>query len=135
MITYEYICSHNKCGHNLEIEQSIKDKPLITCPKCGKQTLERVISGGIEPIVKQEAKTLGQLAERNTKKMGKYELQEKRRLHNKSEKKARIRAIEESGGTYVDKPAEHNPFYGKPDYEKINKMTKRQKNKFILEGK
>ena len=95
MITYEYECGD--CDNKLEIGQSIKDKPISLCDKCGNYTLSRVISGGITPIVKQEPKTLGQLADRNTKKMGKYELQEKRINHKKSEKNARIRAIEESG--------------------------------------
>jgi putative FmdB family regulatory protein len=134
MITYEYECSD--CDNKLEIGQSIKDKPISLCNKCGNNTLSRVISGGISPIVKQEPKTLGQLADRNTKKMGKYELQEKRINHKKSEKNARIRAIEESGGTHIDKNSvEHNPIYGKPDYDKINKMNITQQERFIKQGK
>ena len=37
MPTYEYVCS--KCDHEFEIFQSIKDKPLTTCPKelCAKK--------------------------------------------------------------------------------------------------
>ena len=31
MPTYEYACE--KCGHQLEIFQSMKDKPLAVCPK------------------------------------------------------------------------------------------------------
>lgn len=33
MPTYDYECT--KCGHTFEVEQSIKDKPLRKCPKCG----------------------------------------------------------------------------------------------------
>src|SRR5215207_5660595 len=35
MPTYEYAC--NKCGHEFELFQSMKDKTLTTCPKeqCG----------------------------------------------------------------------------------------------------
>jgi putative FmdB family regulatory protein len=35
MPTYEYAC--NKCGHEFELFQSMKDKPLTTCPReqCG----------------------------------------------------------------------------------------------------
>jgi len=38
MPTYEYVCA--KCGHEFDFFQSIKDKPLTTCPKelCGKKT-------------------------------------------------------------------------------------------------
>lgn len=31
MPTYEYACQ--KCGHEFEIFQSMKDKPITTCPK------------------------------------------------------------------------------------------------------
>ena len=31
MPTYEYACE--KCGHNFDVFQSMKDKPLRTCPK------------------------------------------------------------------------------------------------------
>jgi putative FmdB family regulatory protein len=33
MPTYDYECT--RCGNELEVEQSIKDKPLKKCPKCG----------------------------------------------------------------------------------------------------
>jgi putative FmdB family regulatory protein len=44
MPTYEYRC--NQCGHELEEFQKITDAPLKTCPKCGADQLERLISGG-----------------------------------------------------------------------------------------
>ena len=44
MPTYEYRC--NNCKHELEIFQSIKDNPKKKCPECGKNALERLISGG-----------------------------------------------------------------------------------------
>ncbi|MHB1048525.1 MAG: FmdB family zinc ribbon protein [Bacteroidota bacterium] len=44
MPTYEYRCSN--CGHELEEFQSMKDVPLITCPKCSHDSLFRVISLG-----------------------------------------------------------------------------------------
>jgi putative FmdB family regulatory protein len=38
MPTYEYACT--KCGQEFEFFQSMKDKPLTTCPKekCGRKT-------------------------------------------------------------------------------------------------
>lgn len=42
MITYEYKC--DCCDHTLEIEQSIKDKPIVECPKCKVCALKRQIS-------------------------------------------------------------------------------------------
>ncbi len=44
MPTYEYRCSN--CNHELEEFQSINAKPLKKCPKCGKNTLQRLISLG-----------------------------------------------------------------------------------------
>jgi putative FmdB family regulatory protein len=41
---YEYKCSN--CGFELEELQSIKADPLIKCPKCGKDTLQRLIGTG-----------------------------------------------------------------------------------------
>jgi len=44
MPTYEYKC--NACGHEFEAFQSIKDDPLTTCPRCGKEKVQRLISAG-----------------------------------------------------------------------------------------
>jgi len=44
MPTYEYLCTN--CKHEWEADQSIKDQPLDKCPKCGKETAKRLISGG-----------------------------------------------------------------------------------------
>ncbi len=50
MPTYEYEC--NKCGYSFEILQSIKDASLKKCPKCGKDSLKKIISGGAGLIFK-----------------------------------------------------------------------------------
>jgi putative FmdB family regulatory protein len=39
---YEYSCS--ACGYEFEAFQSIKDEPLTNCDKCGKPTLQKLIS-------------------------------------------------------------------------------------------
>jgi len=44
MPTYEYRC--DACGHELEELQSFSAVPLKKCPKCKKNKLERLISGG-----------------------------------------------------------------------------------------
>ncbi|MBU1356538.1 MAG: zinc ribbon domain-containing protein [Candidatus Edwardsbacteria bacterium] len=43
MPTYEYEC--NLCDHRFEQFQSIKDKPLKKCPKCGGK-VERLLGTG-----------------------------------------------------------------------------------------
>jgi putative FmdB family regulatory protein len=44
MPTYEYVCS--ECKNQWEEIQKISEPALDTCPKCGKQTAKRQISGG-----------------------------------------------------------------------------------------
>lgn len=57
MPTYEYACE--KCGQNFELFQSMKDKPLTTCPKdhCaqkrwGKGKVKRLLGTGAGLIFK-----------------------------------------------------------------------------------
>jgi putative FmdB family regulatory protein len=42
MPIYEYRCAD--CGHRLEALQRLADKPLLTCPACGKESLTKLIS-------------------------------------------------------------------------------------------
>jgi putative FmdB family regulatory protein len=42
MPVYEYQCG--ACGHAFEEWQKIKDPAIKTCPKCGKDAVERLIS-------------------------------------------------------------------------------------------
>ena len=55
MPTYEYKCTN--CSHGWEIEQKITDKPIKTCPKCGKKKAKRLISGGSGIIFKGDGWT------------------------------------------------------------------------------
>jgi len=50
MPTYEYKCS--SCDHKWEEQQSIKEEPIKTCPKCKKETAQRQISGGCGFVLK-----------------------------------------------------------------------------------
>lgn len=50
MPNYDYVCT--KCGHELEIFQSMKDAPLKKCPKCQKQGLKRLLGSGAGLIFK-----------------------------------------------------------------------------------
>lgn len=44
MPTYEYACS--ACQNKWEEIQKISEAPLTNCPKCGKDSAKRLISGG-----------------------------------------------------------------------------------------
>lgn len=113
MPTYEYRCSG--CGHGFEIVQSMKDKTKRKCPQCGKNRLERVLG---TPLVftKGEPQTIKHLAERNTERMGKYELGDK------------IGEVEEA-----NKKAVGNKSVGASKKE-IRKMTPEQKKRYIEKG-
>src|ERR1700752_3003035 len=50
MPTYEYHC--DACEYNFDEFQSINDKPLKKCPKCGKLKLRRVFGAGAAIIFK-----------------------------------------------------------------------------------
>jgi putative FmdB family regulatory protein len=50
MPTYEYACQ--KCGHQFEQFQSMRDEPLKKCPQCNKAGLKRLVGGGAGLIFK-----------------------------------------------------------------------------------
>ncbi|MSP64582.1 MAG: zinc ribbon domain-containing protein, partial [Bacteroidetes bacterium] len=50
MPTYDYKC--NSCDYLFEELQSMKDEPLKICPKCNKESLQRLIGAGSGMIFK-----------------------------------------------------------------------------------
>ena len=50
MPTYEYQCT--ACKRKFEKFQSMTDKPVKKCPKCGKSSVKRLIGGGAGIIFK-----------------------------------------------------------------------------------
>lgn len=114
MPRYDYECS--ACGHKIEdVYQEIKDKPLIKCKYCKKHTLERVIFAP-HVFVRGEATTIGQLAERNSRKMGKSQVDDKT-LRDKESKKDALKEAK------------------KEIHSKINSLSKSQKRRYIEDGK
>lgn len=50
MPTYEYECS--KCGHVFDEFQNMSAAPLKVCPKCGEESLKRLLGAGAGIIFK-----------------------------------------------------------------------------------
>ena len=112
MLLYDYLCSNKTCEFLWEnVQQSINSQQKKKCPKCGRNSLDRVITGGLCSFIRQDASTLGQLAERNSKKMGKYGVGDADGLKNEKISKGLKQRQEEN--------------------KAIGKMTDRQKQKFI----
>lgn len=113
MPLYEYDC--DPCEKSFEISHSIHDDPLTECPLCNQHTLERGIGGGQHVFVKTIT-TIGQLAEFNSKKMGKYKLSEEAAKKNEG------------------KPQQSETGLTKDTYRKLCKMSSEQKKRWIMDG-
>ena len=115
MPLYDYECE--ACSHRLiDIQQSINDEPLSFCPECKEPRLYRVITGGAHAFVKG-TNTIGQLADKNAK--------ENRGKINEEQ------SMKRESSTRPEKPRYH----GDATNKEINKMTSKQKQKYIMEGK
>lgn len=75
MPTYDFECE--ACAYYTEIKQGFDGPSEHECPCCGKMTLVKVFINPPSIMVRGEPKTIGQLADKNTSKMGKYELDDK----------------------------------------------------------
>ena len=100
MPTYDYLCSN--CQAELkDVYQSITEKAIIHCVSCGEDALERVIHPPMV-FVRQEATTLGQLSERNAKKLGSAEVQE-RTLKDKDSKNSALKEAKKEMNSQINK--------------------------------
>lgn len=112
---YDYIC--DECSGELkDVYQSIKDDALVKCPNCGKDSLRRVIYGGIGSFM-SDPKTIGSLADKNWSKKGHYE-----------------RSDIESQSKKSTGEASYFSSFGSANSKEINKMTESQKTKYIMTG-
>jgi putative FmdB family regulatory protein len=84
MPTYDFECE--PCAYYTEIFQHVNDPSVHKCPVCEQETLKKVFISPPTAFVRGEPKSIGQLADRNTAKLGMYELQEKRQKDNNSNK-------------------------------------------------
>ena len=74
MITYMYEC--DACEIAFEVKQSIKAEKHANCPKCGKDIYERVWTNSVPLYVRVigEPTTIGQIADRNAKKLSQEQM-------------------------------------------------------------
>lgn len=112
MPLYDFECE--ECIFYTEIRQSMDDPSVHKCPLCGKETLKKVIINPPAIITRGGPTTVGQLADRNTKKMGRYEKEDKDMKYGINQDKQKI-----------EKRNLHR---------KINSMTPEQKLRWIKEG-
>ena len=112
MPTYHYGCS--ECKEEFEVFHSIKEPLRKICPFCEKAGLSVVLD---EPpvIINKEVKTIGQLAEKNARELGRYGLQEKMASDGSLE---RIKSREK-----------------REQIQKIAKLSPEKQTKFIETGK
>tara|TARA_R100000951_G_C2639312_1_gene180380 strand:- start:961 stop:1356 length:396 start_codon:yes stop_codon:yes gene_type:complete len=80
MPTYDFECE--PCAYHIEMVQSHDAPQTHKCPICEQKTLNKIFINAPSIIVRGEPTTVAQQAERNTAKMGRYELDTKR-AHDK----------------------------------------------------
>mgnify|MGYP001168195990 FL=1 len=117
MPTYDYSC--RSCGKVFEQTHGFNGSPSPCV--CGSSDLPIIIHPPTV-FVKGEATTIGQLSERNTKQMGRYELEDKRREQNKGNNKKK------KDTSWYQKT-------GSASASEIKKMTPEQKANYIQKGK
>ena len=116
-----YIC--DSCEFEFTHTHTSMDAPLKKkCPECGKHALYQDLSGQ-HSFVYQDCKTLGHQAQRNTDKMGKYDLEMRRKRDSKVN----------------DLKKKNAPWYNKEGVnlkESLKHLdTAEKKDKYIMEGK
>ena len=112
MPTYDFECE--KCAYYTEIRQRMEDPSSHKCPCCGDKTLVKVFINPPLTFVKGDPSTIGQLADRNTQKMGTYELEDKQNQHGMNKNKEETQKRE--------------------THRKINTMTPERQAKWIHTG-
>ena len=122
MPIYSFCC--DKCSNKfdlqrqiLEYEEMIKN---LSCPKCKSLKVYRDYQEDNIYSTVKEIRTVGQLAEYNTKKMGgKLKEQEAKKEEEENKKK----------------PWYHDKKYGGATQKEISKMSEKKKKDYILKGK
>jgi hypothetical protein len=86
-LRYDYYCTNGLCLHTDEILRSMKEPFLIECPECHQPTFKVAINRP-EFIIPHDPKTVGLLADRNTKAMSIMERCDRQSKQDEDRKKA-----------------------------------------------
>ncbi len=124
-----------------EIVKRKETKRRKKCPSCKKHKLEPYICQVSEGLVKRNITTLGQQAERNTKKMGRYGKQKADKEQREAKGKAKREALRQMKnmpeGMKVPEPLEESPTFGKDlaKRRRLMNMNQKQLGQYIKTGK
>jgi putative FmdB family regulatory protein len=136
MITYEYECS--ECSANFDVRQSIKDDAFTVCPECNKATLSRVLHSPIYVrVLGGDPTTIGQLAERNAKKMSVEEMDRAQERYKTAKTINRVPEDRRPKSQPTVKPKDMPEWMTKPRTKTtadVVKMTPEQTKKYIQTG-
>lgn len=135
-----FVCVNNR--HEFYVTRQVGDPLPKTCPECGDE-INQVWHKAPDSIVQQDAKTLGVLADRNRKKMGRSLIEAKEYERKQRQEKGKEVAREEllaklpNGASLPERP-KGNPWFrsniSKP-LTGLNKYTPEEKTKYLMTGK
>lgn len=138
MPTYKYECK--ECGEEFFILRSILSDKEVDCP-CGAKCSNVIITGGAA-IIDKTPRTVGTLAEQNTKKFGEDHCRQKEIDLRARTKKAKLKLNKEikmadgSVGVREDKPADvYTPAWRKgPLDHSLANLNEQQVKKYVKDG-
>jgi len=117
MPIYDYECRNCEAKVS-DVFQKVTDPELTTCPKCFSESgLFRVVTGGLHSFM-AGSNTIGSVADRSTR-INKNQINE-------------VEAKKREANPTPEKPWYHKQ--GDKSMKDINKMTNKQKAKYIMEG-
>lgn len=111
-----YKCDN--CEHEFEIVQGYEEKRKKKCPQCKKNGLRQVFCS---PYIAGEIKSLGSIAEKNTREMGRYALEDKYRKDATEKNAVKLESLKAMG--VVKESATELPKDQKV-YEKLKNVIK-----------
>lgn len=133
-----YICDN--CDHSFVVKQEMNENLKKRCPNCKKHKLYQDLTGQHVNVI-GEPTSLQQLADRNTKEMGKYQLETEREKQAKQRYGAKLQMLKEQGMVSHDAteiPTAPKTWYnaeGKNLAKSLDHLdTPEKQKKYIMEG-